>query len=343
MESLTERQETILGLIIRDYIDTADPVSSKALVEKYSLGVSSATVRNEMSALTEQGYLRQLHTSAGREPTEAGYRYFVQRIVGENELPLAEQRTISHQFYQARKDIDQWMRLAAAVLAQHARGASLVTAPHQLPARFKHLELIATQGRLVLLVLVLSGGEVRQQMLTLAEPISQAGLSEAATRINAVGLGLDSDGILAQAAHMPTLEQEVMRLIAEVMKKAEAFSAGEVFRDGLTAVLAEPEFAASDTARQALRVLEERTYLEEFLAKALAPTVGGVQVVIGGENSWQELKECSMVLARYGVAGYATGAMGVLGPQRMAYGRAISTVRYVAGLMGDLMYEIYAE
>jgi heat-inducible transcriptional repressor len=139
------------------------------------------------------------------------------------------------------------------------------------------------------------------------------------------------------------LEQEVVRLVADVMHRAEAFSATEVFRDGVTNVLAEPEFATSESARQALRVLEERTYLEEFLAKVLAPTVGGIQVVIGGENSWQELKDCSMVLARYGVAGYVTGAMGVLGPQRMAYGRVISTVRLVAGLMSDMMYEIYAE
>ena len=343
MEPLTERQETILGLIVREYTDTATPISSKALVEKYNLGVSSATVRNEMGALTEKGYLRQPHTSAGREPTEASYRYFVQRLIVETELPLAEQRTISHQFYQARQDIDQWMRLAASVLAQHARGASLVTAPHQTQARFKHLQLISTQGRSVLLVLVLTGGEVRQQMLTLAESVPQEGLSEAAHRINAVCKGLDSEGVAAQAAQLPTLEQEVARLVADVMRKTEAFSATEIFRDGVTNVLAEPEFAASGSARQALRVLEERSYLEEFLAKALSPTVGGVQVVIGGDNAWQELKECSMVLARYGVAGYATGAMGVLGPQRMAYGRVISTVRFVAGLMSDLMYEIYAE
>jgi heat-inducible transcriptional repressor len=154
---------------------------------------------------------------------------------------------------------------------------------------------------------------------------------------------LDSEGVAAQAPHLPMLEQEVVRLVADVMHRAEAFSATEVFRDGVTNVLAEPEFATSESARQALRVLEERTYLEEFLAKALAPTVGGIQVVIGGENSWQELKDCSMVLARYGVAGYVTGAMGVLGPQRMAYGRVISTVRLVAGLMSDMMYEIYAE
>jgi heat-inducible transcriptional repressor len=343
MDTLTERQETLLGLVVREFIDSADPVGSKALVEKYRLGISSATVRNEMAALTEKGYLRQPHTSAGREPTEAGYRYFVQRLLGETELPLAEQRTISHQFYQARRDIDQWMRLAASVLARHARGASLITAPQQEQARFKHIELISTRGQQVLLVLVLSGGEVRQQMLVLAEPVAQEGLTEAARRINSLCQGLDSEGVAAQAAHLPTLEQEVIRLVAEVMKKAEAFSAGEVFRDGVTNVLAEPEFDTSDAARQALRVLEDRTYLEEFLAKALSPNVGGVQVVIGGENSWQELKDCSMVLARYGVAGHATGAMGVLGPQRMAYGRVISTVRFVAGTMSDLMYEIYTE
>ena len=343
MEKLPPRQETILGLVIREYIDSVTPVSSKVLVDKYNLSISTATARNEMVALTEQGYLRQPHTSAGREPTEQGYRYFVQRIVGENELPLAERRTISHQFYQARRDVDEWMRLAASVLAQHAHGASLVTAPRQMKARFKHLELIATQGRLVLLVLVLAGGEVRQQMLTLAEPPSQESLSDAAKQLNALCYGLDSDAVLGQAAHLPTLEQEVARLIAEMIRKAEAFSAGEIFRDGVTTVLAEPEFAASDSARQALRVLEERSYLEEFLAKAMSPNVGGVQVVIGGENAWEELKECSMVLARYGVAGYSTGALGVLGPQRMAYGRAISTVRYVAGLMSDMMYEVYVE
>lgn len=343
MEKLPDRQETILGLIIRDYIETAQPVSSKALVERYHLGVSSATVRNEMVALTDKGFLRQPHTSAGREPTEEGYRYFVQRIASENELSVAERRTISHQFYQARRDSEEWMRLAASVLAHHSRGASLVTAPRQLKARFKHLELISTQGRLALLVLVLQGGEVRQQMLTLAEPPGQESLSEAAREVNARCQRLDSDGVLAQSAGLPALGQEVARLIADMMRKAEAFSSGEIFRDGVTTVLAEPEFASSDSARQALRMLEERTYLEEFLAKAISPTVGGVEVVIGGDNSWQELKDCSMVLARYGVAGYATGAMGVLGPQRMAYGRTISTVRFVAGLMSDMMYEVYSE
>lgn len=342
MVKLTGRQETLLGLIIRDYIDTAQPVSSKGLVDKYNLGISSATVRNEMSALTEAGLLRQPHTSAGRVPTEEGYRYFVQRLVGDSDLPMAEQRTISHQFYQARTDADQWMRLAASVLARHARAAALVTAPHPEKARFKQLELIATQGRLVLMVLVLQGGEVRQQMLTLAEPVAQEILREAAQRITQACQGMDAGAMAAQAGRFPTLEQEITRLLAEMMHRTDAVSSGEIYRDGLTNVLAEPEFADSEAARHALRVLEERSFLEEFLSKSLSPNVGGVQVLIGGEGDWEELKDCSMVLARYGAAGFATGAVGVLGPIRMAYGRTISAVRYVSGLMTDLVIDMYS-
>jgi heat-inducible transcriptional repressor len=342
MEQLSPRQESILGLIIRDYIEQGSPVGSQALVTEFRLGISSATVRNEMVALTEKGYLRQPHTSAGREPTEAGYRYFVQRLLGEVELPMAEKRMISHQFYQARQDMDQWLRLSASILARHARGASLVTSPRPQQARFKHLELISTHGRMVLLVLVLGGGDVRQQVLNLAEMLTQPDLTESANRINAVCQGQDSEGVVTQAANLSPFEQEVARLVAEAMRKTELFSVGEVFRDGMTNGLAELDTTTSESARQAMRVLEERPYLEEFMTKVLSSHVGGIQVVIGGDE-WRELKDCSMVVARYGVVGQVSGAMGVLGPQRMAYGRVISTVRYVAGLLSDMMYEIYCE
>jgi heat-inducible transcriptional repressor len=343
MEPLSERQELILTLVVREHTESANPISSKGLLEKYQIGVSSATIRNELQALTEKGYLRQPHTSAGREPTEAGYRYFVQRLIGDTELPATEQRLISHQFYQAKGDVVQWMRLAASVLAQHGKGASLVTAPQQESAQFKHLELISTQGRLVLLVLVLNGGEVRQQMLTLAEPVSQENLTASAAHLSALCLGQNTEQVAAHIAALPTLEQEVLRLVVELMRKSEGSAGVDVFRDGVSNVLSQPEFAKSESAQQALKVLGEHTYLEEFLGKALSPQIGGVQVVIGGEDNWEELKDFSMVLTRYGVPGYATGALGVLGPKRMAYGRAISTVRYVGGLMSSLIYEIYFE
>jgi heat-inducible transcriptional repressor len=342
MTSLSKRQETILALMIHEYIETAQPVGSKSLVTGYDLGISPATVRNEMVALTEAGLLRQPHTSAGRVPTEEGYRYFVRRLLGETDLPVDEKRLISHQFHQARADVEEWVRLAASVLAHHSRAASLVTAPHSTRAVFKHLELIATQGRQVLLVLVLQGGEVRQQMLTLATTVEQEQLTRTGFEITAACIGKDSAGVAAQGAYFPALGQEVTRLVADVMSRADAVSSGEIVHDGLANMLSMPEYADSELMRQSLRLLEERSFLEEVMAKALSPSIGGVQVVIGGEGAWEELKDYSMVLARYGAPGYATGALGVLGPTRMAYGRTISAVRYVAGLMSDLVIESFA-
>ncbi|NIM93514.1 MAG: heat-inducible transcription repressor HrcA [Anaerolineales bacterium] len=342
MNPLTERQETILALIVHEYVETATPVGSKTLVSRYSLGISPATVRNEMVALTEAGVITQPHTSAGRVPTEMGYRYFVRRLIGDTELSSQEKRTISHQFHQARPEVDEWVRLAASVLAKQSRVASVVTTPHPERAVFKHLELISTSGRLVLLVLVLQGGDVRQQMLTLSEVIEQEQLSQVATEITQSCTGMYAEAVAAQAPTFSELGKEVTLLVADVMLRTDAVSAGEIHRDGLTNVLNQPEFTGSESARQALRLLEERGFLEEVLAKALSPQVGGVQVVIGGEGAWEDLKDCSMVLARYGAQGYATGALGVLGPIRMSYGRIISAVQYVSGLMSDLVIETFA-
>ncbi len=340
-DPLSERQETVLALVVHEYIEHARPVGSKRLVDRYSLGVSSATVRNDMATLTEAGYLRQPHTSAGRVPTELGYRYFVARLLGDTELPASEKRLISHQFHQTTGDVDEWVRLAASVLATQSRVASLVTAP--LPDRtvFKHLELIGTQGRQVLMVLVLEGGDVRQQMLTLSETIDQTQLKQIAEQITVACTGRDASGVRAQSARFSILGKEIGSLVAETLERADEFSAGEIHRDGLANVLAQPEFSDTDRGREALKLLEEKSLLEEVLAKALSPTVSGVQVVIGGEGAWEELKDYSMVLARYGATGYATGTLGVLGPTRMSYGRSISAVRYVAGLMSNLVVEAF--
>ncbi len=338
MLDLNERQQTLLLLIIRDYIDAAQPVGSKRLVEHYRLELSSATIRNEMVALTEMGYLRQPHTSAGRVPTEQGYRYFVGQMMNQAELPETVQQTISHQFYQARPDVDQWMHLAASVLAHQSQGVSVVTSPRAEHGRFQHVELISTQGRQVFMVLVLVGGEVSQQLLTLAEPLSQERLSQAATRLNGQLAGRTVGEIAALSSRSDALEQDIQTLIVQDMRRTAQTSSGEIYTDGLTNVLAEPEFAEADEARRALRLFEERSTLQELLARALTNSnVGGLQVLIGGEGGWEELRQCSMVLARYGVPGLATGALGVLGPMRMSYARAIPTVRFVAGLLSDFV------
>jgi heat-inducible transcriptional repressor len=340
MTDLSERQKKILMMVVRDHIESAQPVGSQRLVEHFHLDMSSATVRNELAALTEQGYLRQPHTSAGRVPTEDGYRYFVTHLMQQTDLPESVQHTISHQFYQARQDIDQWMILAASVLAHQSQGVSVVTAPHAEKVRFKHVELISTQGRQVLMVLVMSDGDVNQQILTLAEPVLQDKLSATANRLNGLIAGKTLDELNALSTLSDALEQDIVTIITTDMKRTDSSVSGEIYVDGLTNVLAEPEFTDSDNARRALKLFEERSTLQDLLASTVMNSgVGGVQVLIGGESSWEELRQCSMVLARYGVPGMATGTLGVLGPMRMSYARTIPTVRYVAGLLSELVNE----
>jgi heat-inducible transcriptional repressor len=361
VSGLSQRQEYVLGLIIREYVKAANPVGSKALVDGYELNVSSATVRNDMVALEDEGLIHAPHTSAGRVPTEAGYRYFVQKLLGDTELSSTEKRMIRHQFHQSQYDVEQWLRLAASVLAKTTRTASLVTSPQIVEARFKHLELICTQGRMVLMVLVLEGGAVRQQMLSLSEPVNQEKLSEAATHINTLCAGRQPGWIRSHLHQQPTLEQEIMGLAAELLDRAGIWHRA-VYSDGLLNFFApqylsdradvtperqseaasEPVEADQLGARQALHILEEQSLLEEILADALTPDAEGVQVMIAGEGRWEELSHTSMVLSRYGHS-QATGALGVLGPTRLHYGRAISAVRYVAGLMTDMLIEVYGE
>lgn len=338
MQELTERQKTLLLLIIRDYIESAQPVGSKRLAEHYHINLSSATIRNEMGALTEMGYLRQPHTSAGRVPTEEGYRYFVSQMMHNTELPESIQQTISHQFHQSRADMNQWMTLAASVLAHQSQGVSLVTAPHAEQSRYKHVELISTQGRQVLMVLVMVGGEVSRQILTLAEPVTQERLSQTAARLNGLLAGLAVDAIAALPTRSDALDQDILTLIMQDMRRTAETTSGEIYTDGLTNVLSEPGFSDSDEARRALKFFEERSTLRDLLARTTTNSnIGGLQVLIGGEGEWEELRQCSIVLARYGVPGMATGTLGVLGPMRMSYAKTIPTVRYVAGLLSDLV------
>lgn len=340
LEELTERQKFILSLVIHEYTRAAAPVGSRNLVEHFRLDLSSATIRNEMAALTERGYLRQPHTSAGRVPTEEGYRYFVGRLLRDTELPDAAQRTISHQFHQMRQDVGQWTRLAASILAIQSRAASVVTAPHSEVVHFRHLELISTRGTQVLMILVMMGGEVHQSMLTLEESVPQEQLSAAADHISRALQGQDFNTIRTSLPQWSGLEAECIGWMLDEAERVDNAPTGEVYMDGVANVLAEPEFTGSEDAKRAIQLLEKRSLLKDLLGRsAMTRQLGGVHVLIGGEGTWEELRPFSMVLASYGAPGLATGALGVLGPMRMSYGRTISTVRYLANLMSGLVAE----
>jgi heat-inducible transcriptional repressor len=344
MDNLSDRQKIILTLLIREYVHSAQPVGSQLLVEKYNLDMSSATVRNELGALTDLGYLKQPHTSAGRIPTENGYRFFVSRLLQDNELPLNTRRTISHQFYQSHQDVEQWLRLAASVLAQQSRGASLVTSPHPQQSRFKHLELVSTHGYQVLMVLVMMGGGIHQRLFTTPDLVKQEDLSLAANKITQHCTGNDVEGLASCKPQLSTFEQGITDMVIEEMNRADSTITGEIFLDGLSNVMAEPEFTGTEEGRRALKVFEERSVLEDLIARTtLSNNAPGVHVLIGGEGTWDILRDCSIVLARYGTPGITTGTLGVLGPMRMPYGHTISTVRFVADLLSDLVSDTLAD
>jgi len=340
MISITPRQKKILSLIIHEHISSAEPVGSKYLVDRFGLQLSPATIRHEMSALTDAGLLRQPHTSAGRVPTEAGYRYFVGQLMQESELPEPLRYTISHQFSQMHSDVKQWMRLAASILASQTHAASLVTAPQPDEVRLKHLELIATHGRQVLAILVLEGGQINQHILTLDEPISQEQLSVIS---NTFTRQFSGKGVSAFGAHpevMTPLESTILAWVEDEMVRSERLLTGEIYMDGITNMLTEPEFAESEEARRALRLLDERSVLQDLLSKTILPeSIGGVQILIGGEGSWSELQQCSVILSKYGSPGVATGTLGILGPMRMPYGHSISMVRFLSGILSDFIAE----
>jgi len=339
MGSLTPRRQTILGLVVRAYIETAQPVGSKAIVERYGLKYSPATIRNELAMLEEMGYLTHPHTSAGRVPTQEGYRYFVEHLLGEVELPLSDRLMIQHQFHQAQLDLDQWVRLAAAVLAHTAREAALATVPTVPQSRFKHLELISLHDTVVLLVLVLMGGTVKQQMLTLDGPVSQEQLSRISNELNARLSGATSEELADRAANMTDLGSQVVALVRDIMRRADGRISDQIYHEGLAHLLEEPEFAGRESARRIIRVLEERLLLDSILAHL--QDINTVQVIIGGEGRWEALRDLSLVLSRYGLEQGATGILGVVGPIRMPYARAISAVRYVSALMSYLLQEWY--
>lgn len=339
LPELTRRQEEILSVVIRAYTNSPEPVSSKYLAENFNLNVSSATIRNELAVLEELGYVYSPHTSAGRVPSENGYRYFVRRLITPNDLTTAEETRIAEKLNKLSVATEQWLNVVATVLARTVQTAALVTPPVAETSRFKHLELISIQGRLVLMVLVTHQGTVHQQMLTLPEPVPQPKLSETANRLNTLYQNLGTNEVRFKSVQLHMLEREVAELVADLMDKADSNQVRLIYRDGLSEVIS--TFPHNQGAQQAIRVFEERAFLNMILNDVLTPILNTIQVVIAGNGRWEELSHLSMVLSRYGIPGQATGAVGILGPTNLNYGRAISTVTYVSSLMTDMLTTMY--
>jgi len=328
---LTERREAILRVIVADYITGAMPVASKAIAYNYDLRVSPATVRNDVAYLEEEGYIMHPHPSAGAIPTDKAYRYYVEMISRDVELPLAEQYWIYELFQGAKEEFEQCLKLAAALLAHFVRNVAVVTPVKAPRCRFKHLDLVALQDFVVLLVLVLYQARVRQKTLFFNKRLSQDDLTMMANKLNSAYAEMAGSEIPVEGEELSPEERRVTECIVDMITAEDRLGYGKPYLEGLYLMLSQPEFANNPKALNLLELLEGEDWVEAMFQPRLA--TGEIKVIIGGENPDEALQDLSLILSEYGVPNKAGGIIGVIGPKRMDYARAISSVNCLSSLL----------
>jgi heat-inducible transcriptional repressor len=338
---LTERRQKLLQLIVDEYVMTAQPVGSAAIVERYALPVSSATIRSEMVRLEDEGYITQPHTSAGRVPTDTGYRYYVEAIMREEALPEEIQQTIRHQFHQAARELEEWARLAAAILAGRLQNAAVVTTPHSPRPRLRWLELVGVHDYLALLVVVLQEARVLQQTLSLEGPVSQVELTAIARRLNALLAGKTAAEMREQRLQLAPNEPAIVDAVAGLIESTDGSGVEPSFLEGLRDLLRQPEFTQGERILGLLELLEERNLTRAIPARRPAPGED-VSITIGAEHPVDAMRVCSVITARYDGPSGLRGTLSVVGPTRMHYPRTVSMVRYMSSLMEELLGVYFA-
>ncbi len=336
--SLSDRRESILQIVIQDYIETATPVASRHVVERYALPTSAATIRHEMQLLESDGYLTHPHTSAGRVPSNRGYRHFVQSLMGHAELGVAEQATVRHQFFQAAPAVDEWAALAATVLAQSLGLLAVVAPPQPQRLRVRQLELISLNDLLALMIVVVQEARVIRQLTPLPAPCPPEQLDAIAHRLNMDVNGHDSDAVRDVVA-ADADEQAVLDTLARVLDR-DVERSGAVSIAGLGGVMSQPEFHAEPERSLQLIELVDRQAIEELVPHA-AIEQRGLRVLIGDDNPSDQLRDCSLVVATYGYEYGRAGYVAIIGPTRMNYSRSVASARFHSSLLQEMMDTVY--
>lgn len=338
---LSERAGTVLNLLVTKYIDTAAPVASDDIARLSPLRVSSATIRNTMSQLTEGGYISRPHISAGAVPSHRGYRHYVESLKEPPELPFGLQQQIHQQFYQADQDVEVWSRRCATILSRIAMNLAIVTVPWARAPRLRGVQLVFLEEFLALLIVVLEEARLLRRLLTLEEPANQDLLVQTANKLNDHFCGADYWQLEGGVPGLTSLEDRVRSETASMLKEAESAGPSEYFVDGLRWLLTQPEFSGASSAKELVELVEERVLLDSVLSKMPMPEASDVAVYIGDENSEEPLRPFGVIMCQYGDAQKATGTICVLGPTRMGYAQAIGGVNFLSSLMNQLMSDLH--
>jgi heat-inducible transcriptional repressor len=336
---LSQRGEVILKSIVGQYIARAVPVPSQSITRDFGMDVSPATIRNEMALLEQGGYIIRPHISAGGVPSDRGYRFYVESL-GDVQLPLVEQRLISHLFHQVEQDVDEWLHLAASITANMVQNVGLITKPKSEACQFKHFQLVSIQDSVALVVLVLNGARVREQLVEFEQAVLQPELSRISNKFISIYSGLTRSQISARAGKLSDIEKQVCDCILKLMEEEDRREYEDPYLDGLHMTLNQPELVRNHQMAQILmELVEQRSLLRSILPPGLSGS--RVRIVIGKENEEEAIQDYSVIIGRYGLPGEADGTIGVIGPTRMPYGRAIAAVNYLASVLSVLIAKLY--
>ena len=337
---LNRRFQRVLECIVLDYISSGEPVGSRTICKRYGIQLSPATVRNVMADLEDLGFLWQPHTSAGRVPTDKALRFYVDEILNVERLSQTERERIRGKYRISRYDIPEIMRETSRILSGLSHYTGVVLAPQMASTVFRHIQFVRLSADQLLAVFVSSGGTVQNRILRMENDLSQDELDKMSRYLNGMLKGLTLAQVRAKILDEMKKEKVAYdRLMKHALKLGQkALSSREekeLYIDGQTNILDEPEFADIEKMKGLFRAFEEKNLLITLLDQCLAGE--GVQITIGSESEWSEMEGCSLVSATYGGVDRTLGILGILGPRRMNYSRVIPLVGYTASVLTEIL------
>lgn len=336
---MDERKKKVLQAIIKDYIATAEPVGSRTIARKYDLRVSPATIRNEMADLEELGYIEQPHTSAGRIPSQLGYRYYVDCLMERESINQEEEEYIKYKFRQKMEAIEEVIKQASDVLSEMTSYTALVLGPQWGKKTFQQIKLLPLSPGTALMVTVINARLVQHYLLEVPASITQSDLE----RISAI-LNNKLQGFVLEQIKRETLAEIYQELasyrsvVANVLGMLEQLACSnlteKVYLGGTLNIFNQPEFKDVEKLKSLLAVLEKESLLKDLLQNK---SQEGLTISIGGENKYEGISDCSLITTTYQVEGEVVGTIGILGPTRMAYPKAVTLVECVTRNLSEVL------
>ena len=331
---LSTRGKNVLNFIVSDYINESNPVASSSIVSRHKLGVSSATIRNEVADLENYGYITRPYSSAGSIPLQKGYREYVETIK-KSRLPVKLRTNVHRQLLRAERYVEDWTEVAATLLAGLVGNMAIVSFPKSREARVKHLELVPVQKLSALLIIVFDQYKLKRRIIRFKQPVTQRTLDLSVNRLRHLVVGLSGKEVESKIVGLPRFERELAFVTSEILKEEDRAKDREHYLDGLRNLLAQPEFATSEKMSAVVGGVEDGSLAKAILDET--PESGGVKVIIGRENRSDALWPFGLVLAHYGTPSGVTGTVGTIGPMRMKYDVTIAGVELMVGVMSGLV------